>query len=204
MQTLKKLIYFLTPHERKRAFLLLLMILVMALLDMIGVASIMPFVAVLSNPSFVETNFILNKIFQISGMFGVETNQQFLFALGIFVFLLTITSIAFKAFTEYMQYRFISISEYILSKRLVEGYLFQPYSWFLNRNSADLGKNVLSDIGTIVGGCLKPMIDLIAKSMVAIALLLLLFITDPKLSLIVCLSLGGAYFLIHNLSWRSF
>ena len=200
MQTLKKLIYFLTPNERKRAFLLLLMILVMALLDMIGVASIMPFVAVVSNPSFVETNVILNKIFQISGMFGVETNQQFIFALGIFVFLLTITSIAFKAFTEYMQYKFISISEYSLSKRLVEGYLHQPYSWFLNRNSADLGKNVLSDIGTIVGGCMKPMIDLIAKSMVAIALLLLLFITDPKLSLIVCLSLGGAYFLIYSLS----
>ncbi|MDC0992589.1 ABC transporter ATP-binding protein, partial [Candidatus Pelagibacter sp.] len=175
----------------------------MALLDMIGVASIMPFIAVLSNPSLIETNDILNKIFQISGMFGVETNQQFLFALGIFVFLLTITSIAFKAFTEYMQYRFISISEYILSKRLVEGYLFQPYSWFLNRNSADLGKNVLSEVGTIVGGCMKPMMDLIAKSMVAIALLLLLFITDPKLSLIVCFSLGGAYLLIYKLS-RSF
>ena len=200
MQTLKKLIYFLTPNERKRAFLLLLMILVMALLDMIGVASIMPFVAVLSNPSFIETNFILNKIFQISGMVGVETNQQFLFALGIFVFLLTITSIAFKAFTEYMQYKFISISEYTLSKRLVEGYLFQPYSWFLNRNSANLGKNVLTEVGTIVGGCMKPMMDVIAKSMVAIALLLLLFITDPKLSLIVFLSLGGAYFLIYKLS----
>ena len=200
MQTLKQLIYFLTPNERKRAFLLLLMILVMALLDMIGVASIMPFVAVLSNPSFIETNFILNKIFQISGMVGVETNQQFLFALGIFVFLLTITSIAFKAFTEYMQYKFISISEYTLSKRLVEGYLFQPYSWFLNRNSANLGKNVLTEVGTIVGGCMKPMMDVIAKSMVAIALLLLLFITDPKLSLIVFLSLGGAYFLIYKLS----
>ena len=200
MQTLKKLIHFLTPNERKNAFLLLLMILVMALIDMIGVASIMPFVAVLSNPSFVETNVILKKIFQISGMFGVETNQQFLFALGVFVFLLTITSIVFKAFTEYMQYKFISISEYSLSKRLVEGYLHQPYSWFLNRNSADLGKNVLSEVGTIVGGCMKPMMDLIAKSMVSIALLLLLFITDPKLSLIVCLSLGGAYFLIYKLS----
>ena len=108
MQTLKKLIYFLTPHERKRAFLLLLMILLMALLDMIGVASIMPFIAVLLNPSLIETNVILNKTFQVLGMFGVETNQQFLFSLGVLVFLLTIISIAFKALTEYVQYRFVA------------------------------------------------------------------------------------------------
>ena len=30
--------------------------------------------------------------------------------------------------------------EYNVSKRLVEGYLHQPYIWFLNRNSAELGK----------------------------------------------------------------
>jgi len=200
MQTLKKLIYFLTPHERKRAFLLLLMILVMALLDMIGVASIMPFIAVLSNPSLIETNVILNKTFQVSGMFGVETNQQFLFALGILVFLLTIISIAFKALTEYVQYRFVSFSEYYLSKRLVESYLHQPYSWFLNRNSADLGKNILSEAGTIIGGSMKPMIDLMAKSMVAIALLLLLIVIDPKLSFITFFTIGGAYFLIYKFS----
>ena len=200
MQTLKKLIYFLTPHERKRTFLLLLMILVMALLDTIGVASIMPFIAVLSNPSLIETNVILNKTFQVSGMFGVETNQQFLFVLGILAFLLTIISIAFKALTEYVQYRFVSFSEYYLSKRLVESYLHQPYSWFLNRNSADLGKNILSEAGTIVGGSMKPMIDLIAKSMVAIALLLLLIVIDPKLSFVIFFTIGGAYFLIYKFS----
>ncbi len=200
MQTLKKLIYFLTPHERKRAFLLLLMILLMALLDMIGVASIMPFIAVLSNPSLIETNVILNKTFQVLSMFGVETNLQFLFALGVLVFLLTIISIAFKALTEYVQYRFVSFSEYYLSKRLVENYLHQPYSWFLNRNSADLGKNILSEAGTIIGGSLKPMIDLIAKSMVTIAMLLLLIVIDPKLSFITFFVLGGAYFSIYKFS----
>ena len=47
MQTLKKLLLILTPHELKRAGLLLVMILIMALLDMIGIASILPFISVL-------------------------------------------------------------------------------------------------------------------------------------------------------------
>ena len=99
MQTFKKLLFLLTPHERKNAGLLLIMILIMALLDMIGVASILPFMAVLTNPNLIETNVVLNIMFQTSKIFGVETNQQFLFALGIIVFGLLIISLAFSICT---------------------------------------------------------------------------------------------------------
>ena len=69
MQIFKKLLFLLTPHERKRAVLLLVMILIMALLDMIGIASILPFMAVITNPGLVETNYILNYMFQASNIF---------------------------------------------------------------------------------------------------------------------------------------
>ena len=74
MQTLKKLLYLLSSGERKSALLLLVMMLIMALLDMIGVASILPFMAVLTNPSLIETNIFLDKLFQTLSVFGVENN----------------------------------------------------------------------------------------------------------------------------------
>ena len=52
----KKLLALLSPAERRRAYLLLGMILVMAFLDVVGVASIMPFMAVLANPAQVQAN----------------------------------------------------------------------------------------------------------------------------------------------------
>ena len=64
MKTFKKLIFLLTANERKKAVILLVIIAIMALLDMIGVASILPFMAVLTNPSLIETNSILNNVFQ--------------------------------------------------------------------------------------------------------------------------------------------
>ena len=198
MQTLKKFISLLTPDELRHAILLLLMILTMALLDMIGVASILPFMAVLTNPNIIETNIIINKMYQISIIFGVENNEEFLFALGILVFVLLITSLSFKALTTYIQVRFVQMREYTISKRFVESYLHQPYSWFLNRNSANLGKTILSEVGGVVGKGLKPLMDLIAKSMVTIALITLLIIADPKLALIVGLSLGLAYAIIYK------
>ena len=69
MSLIKKVLYFLSPKERKQAILLLLMVMIMALLDMIGVASIMPFMAVLTNPSLVETNSILISMFNTLSIF---------------------------------------------------------------------------------------------------------------------------------------
>ena len=152
--------------------------------------------AVLTNPSIIETNLILNNMFQISSKFGVENNQQFLFALGVLVFLILIFSLTFKALTTYVQLRFTQMREYSISKRFVEGYLHQPYSWFLDRHSADLGKNILSEVGAIVGGGIKPLIDLISKSVVTITLIILLILTDPKLALMISISLSTVYALI--------
>ena len=198
MKTLKKLIYLLSPQERKSAGLLLVMILLMAFLDMIGVASILPFMAVLTNPNIIETNVMLNNMFQTAGRFGIETNQQFLFALGILVFMLLVISLIFKALMIYLQIRFTIMREHSIGKRLVEGYLHQPYSWFLNRHSADLGKNILSEVTSVISNGISPMLSLIAHGAVALALITLLIITDPKLALIACITLGIAYVLIYK------
>jgi len=196
MQTFKKLLFLLSPNELKNGSFLLIMIILMALLDVIGVASILPFMAVLTNPSIIETNLILNAMFQFSKIFGVENSRQFLFALGILVFLMLVSSLTFKALTTYVQVRFVLMREYSIGRRLVEGYLHQPYSWFLNHHSADLGKTILSEVGQVIGLGLSQMMELIAKGIVAIALITLLIIINPKLALIVGLSLAGMYLLI--------
>jgi ATP-binding cassette, subfamily B, bacterial PglK len=202
VKTFKKLFFLLTRNERKSAGLLLIMIIISALLDMMGVASILPFFAVLTNPSLIETNIILKTIFQATGRFGVENNQQFLFILGALVFFLLILSLAFKALTAYVQIRFVQMREYSISKRLVEGYLNKPYSWFLSRHSADLGKNILSEVSEVINNGIQPLIELIAKGILVITLITLLAIVDLKLTLIVGLTLGCAYilifFIIHN------
>ena len=196
MHTVYKLVDLLTPLERKRAGLLLGMILVMALLDMIGVVSIMPFIAVMANPELVESNVFLNTAFTVANRFGVDSAEQFLFWLGIFVFLLLLVSLAFKALTTYAQLRFALMREYSISKRLVEGYLNQPYSWFLCRNSADLGANILSEVEKVIYQAVIPMIVIIAQGAVATALLIVLVLIDPKLALIVGLTLAASYALI--------
>ena len=86
MWNIKKLLYLLTSYERRRAMLLLVMILFMALLDMLGVASIMPFIAVLTNPNLVETNEILNTAMS-SQVFLVSKLINSFYLFWVFLFL---------------------------------------------------------------------------------------------------------------------
>lgn len=196
MKVIKKILDLLTAPERKRAGVLLCMMLTMALIDTIGVASIMPFMAVLASPGLVETNLFLKNSFTAANRFGIDTTEKFLFALGIVVFVLLLISLALKAITTYAQLRFTLMREYSIGKRLVEGYLYQSYSWFLSRNSADLGKTILSEVGTVIGNGVTPMMNLIAQGAVAIMLLAMLILVDPKLAFIVGLTLTLVYAII--------
>lgn len=193
MKTIKNFLYLFTHDEIKHLALLIIMILIMASLETIGVLSILPFIAVLSNLDLIQTNSVLNYMFEFSKIFGVQNDYQFLLVLGILVFLILVISLCFKGLTTYAQHQFIQMREYTIGTRLVKLYLRQPYSWFLNRHSSDLGKNILSEVQTIVGNGLNPLIELLAKGSVSIAIIFLLIMIDIKLALIVGLALSGAY-----------
>ena len=198
MRKFKKLILILSPYERKRAWYLLFMIMIMALIDMLGVASIMPFIALLTNPDIIETNAILKFAYLKGSFFGIENEKQFLIAAGIFVFLLLITSISFKVLTTYFQSIFIEMTKHNISERLVGKYLYQPYTWFLDRNSSILGKSILSEVGNVMGRGLTPMISLISNSLLTLLLFVLLVLVEPALTLIVILIVSVFYGLVYK------
>jgi len=192
--TLKQLFDLLSNKERRQAYLLFVMILIMGLLDMIGIASVMPFLSVLANPDVVETNHYLSAAYD---KLGFSDKNSFLYFIGIAVFVTLIVSIVFKAATHYAIYLFTHMRGYSISRRLVSGYLRQPYEWFLSRNSADLAKTVLSEVEQVIFSAMIPAMMLIAYAATALALVLLLLVVNPLLSIIMTALLGGAYALTY-------
>ena len=198
MKTLNKFIYLLSTHERRRIIFLLFTVMIMAFIEMLGLASILPFIGMLSNPDILNTNKYLGEIFNYAKNFGVDSENEFIFFLGTFVFTLLIISLIFKASTTYLQVRFNSMCQYNIGRRIIEGYLNKSYSWFLNRNSAELGKNILTEVSTVVGNGLAPLLNLVVQSIMSLTILTLLIIVDPKLALIIGLILCLAYVIVYK------
>lgn len=196
LKTIRKLLFLLTSQERKRALLLLVMIVIMAALDVVGVASIMPFMAVLSNPGVIETNALLSYTYSVMGF---KNPADFMFFLGIVVIVVLVLSLTFKAITTYAQLRFSLMREYTIGKRLIEGYLNQPYAWFLNKHSANLGNTILTEVNQVMGSAMAPMMNVIAQGLLSLALLVLLVIMNPMIAFIVGAVLGITYAIIYYL-----
>jgi ATP-binding cassette, subfamily B, bacterial PglK len=195
MQILKKIFFFLNPRELKFSAFLLIMIVINGFLDVLGVASVFPFITVIVNPSVIETSYILNNIFKFSNKFAVVTKQEFILFLGILTFIILFISLIVKALTSYLITRFATRFEFTVGQRLIKGYLEQDYSWFLDRNSADMGSAILSEI-QMIGLALKSLMDLIANSIVVIGFIILLILIDLKFAIIIIFILGLVYLII--------
>lgn len=186
-----------TPAERRRAWLVFTLMLCMALIETVGVVSVMPFVMVLASPDVVRENVYFAALYDT---LGFQTTNSFLIFLGSVVFLLFIFTLAFKALTTYAITRFSSMRLHTIGCRLLSAYLRQPYEFFLQRNSADLGKSILSEVSQVTSGVLLPLLRIVSGMTVATALLLLLLYVEPFISIFVAVLLGGSFSLVYFFS----
>lgn len=189
-KTIRKLLALIDRRERAQAAGLLALIILMAFVEVLGIASILPFMAVLSNPEVVETNRWLRAGYE---MLGFESVNRYLFFLGLVVLFILIASNTLKAVTRWATLHFSFMCGHLISKRLFTHYLNQPYSFFLERNSAHLSKNVLSEVQALVQNIFIPMMDLLARALVTVTVLGFLLFIDPLLAVIAAAVLGGAY-----------
>jgi ABC-type multidrug transport system fused ATPase/permease subunit len=182
MNTFKQILDLLSSQEKKRAALLLILILFTVFIDVLGVASILPFIGLLANPKLIETNKYLSYLYNKSNIIGIDGNEQFLFAIGTSVFVILIISLFIRALSNYAQIRFSLMREFTIGKRLFEGYLSQPYIWFLDKNSSDFAKNILSEVSNVIHQAVIPFINLIAQSTVTVAMLILIILVNPQIA----------------------
>jgi ABC-type bacteriocin/lantibiotic exporter with double-glycine peptidase domain len=192
-KTLNKLYDLLDARERRRALLLLGMILIMGIIETTSVASVMPFVAVLTHPGTIESNQYLSAAYRL---LGFQQTATFLLFLGLIVLVTVVGSTAFKALTTWAMLRFTSMRQYTVSRRLFKSFLYRPYYWFFGQHSADLGRTVLSEVAQVITGALIPTMQMAAQGVVVILLIALLLVVDPVLAFTVSLVLGGAYALV--------
>ncbi len=196
LETVRRLFELMLPEERRRARLLFVVMLVVAILETAGVVSIMPFMALVANPHVVETNLYLARLYQ--GLAFSSTDAFLVFA-GIVTLVLLTLSNAASMLLVWVMFRFVYLQDHLLSARLIERYVGRPYAFFLTRNSAELVKNILSEVTSVVHGLLIPSLQIAAKGLVALFLAGLLLLADPWLAMGVAIVLGGAYAAIYLL-----
>ena len=192
--TFRKLFSILSSDERRTSLWMLVLMVVGALFEAAGVASIIPFISVLSDPSMVTENAWLANAYAWSGMENVEA---FTVAMGFLFLVVFVVSLALKALNQWVQLRFSKLRVHSVGSRLLKGYLEQSYEWFLSRHTSTLSTTILSEVNQVISKSLLPAIEMVAQTIVVVALVILLLIIDPVLAVSATFVLGGAYAIIY-------
>ena len=192
---LKKVISILDNKERRFFYYLSFAFFFVAIIETFGVVLIIPFIEIASNPEVINSNYQLN---QINEFFQFNNTNSFILFLGISYFFYLIFSQAFKAVIMYLQLRYTFSLEASISKRLLESYLRQTYSWFLDKHSGDMGKGILSEVAETIHYSLNPLLAMISQLFLTTLLITLIVLVNPLVALITLLFLLVLNLLIFN------
>jgi ABC-type multidrug transport system fused ATPase/permease subunit len=161
-----------------------------SLIDVLGVSSILPFMAVVGNPELIQTNPSLHKIFTV---LEFESTNTFLVGLGAAALVIMVFSNAVSLASSSAILWFSYNLGHSLSTQILSNYVRQPYAYFLERNSSNLVLNCTDDVARVINGMTVPLLQAIAKVIIAISILLLVMWVDPWLAVLLGAVIGTVY-----------
>jgi ATP-binding cassette, subfamily B, bacterial PglK len=176
--------------EQKELIFLFIGILFMGFLEVVGVASIGPFMAIISTPELIHENKYLSFIYVFV---NAKNDQSFIILIGVSVIVVLLFSNVYQAYMTWKITHFTQFQASRLSTQLLRQYLMQPYSFFLNKNTSELGKNILNEVSRAVGGVVLQALLVLSKVIITVFLFILLLLLDPVIAVISLIILGSVY-----------
>ncbi len=194
MRALIDLIRVMRARDRRRLALIAFGLTVAALLEVVGVASVIPFLTLVGDPSAAGR---IPYLADLRAALGLADERGFLLVTGAAALAAILATALVNAGLTYAQLLFTHLAGYGFSRRLLFRYLDRERLFFARTNSAELAKNVLSETDRLVVGVLTPATVLASRATSALAIILFLLVYAPQLALILGGGFGGLYVAIY-------
>lgn len=191
----RKIWDLLTFAERRSVVVLLGLMFIGMVLETLGIGLVVPLTVLLTQRDF-STNYpAFETVLQLLG----NPSQHILVASGMLVLVgVYLIKALFLVFLAWRQALFAFGVQAQLSQRLFAIYLCQPYSFHLQRNSAQLICNVINEVNAFTFSGILPGMILLAETMVLLGLCSLLLVAEPLGALIAMSVLGAAAWGFHR------
>jgi ATP-binding cassette, subfamily B, bacterial PglK len=194
IKTYRKLFTLFDARERRNFWLLTGLMMLVAAAEIVGISAVLLLLNVIAAPGTIETHWALSFVYDTLGF----TNEfSFQIALAATVLCVVALGLAVKATGTYVMTRYSTMRGYSISSRLLSAYLRQPYPWFLQRNSAELEKNLLTEVDGLIARVITPSLRMVSNAMMVLSILAFLLIVDPVVTLFCGGGLGLGYGVIY-------
>jgi HlyD family secretion protein len=175
-QLIRKLFTLITPAQKKQYFRLQLLLVLMALVELIGIGSIAPFMAIIGDMTILQNENVIASIYHAS---GIDSEQQFVFFLGFGVLVMLVTSAFISMLATWRMSMFATRIGVELSHRLYEYYLHQDWIFHVSGSSAQHMRKIANEATRLTDSVLTPLMVMNARIVSVFFISTAIFIYDP-------------------------
>lgn len=194
MTTIRRLLALLEPAQLRAALILLFLMLIGMVLETLGIGLIIPMLAIVTEPAAASRFAFLGDLLARFGSTSPESSIVIM--LGLLVAVYAVKAV-FLAYLAWRQAHFVFAIESGLSRRLYAGYLRQPFTFHMQRNSAILIRNVTTGVGQFAGAIMAANV-LASELLVLGGIAALLIYAEPLGAALVGGALGLAAYSFHH------
>lgn len=193
----KKLNSLFTKNDKIFLLFLIFLSVFIALIEMVGIAAIMPFISVASNFNIIESNEYYKFFYNI---FEFTKYIDFVMIFGVLLVVFYIIRGILNLLYFYLLSKFSKGRMHLLAFRLFESYLGLSYHQFIDRNSSELSKSIINETQylTII---ISAILLMISEVFVVIFIYSAMLYINWKITFVMTLFLSlNALFLVKKIS----
>jgi len=181
MKKIRNIIKTIPIEFKKKFYFIILINFLVGILEMITIASILPFMIVVINPDSFLNNSILVAI---SNYFLFENQADFAMVMAIIIGLIASVSICFSIFNIWLTNRFIFNLSAVLSSKLFKHYMFLDFKEFIKKPTSELIGKIILQTQRYADGVIGSFLIVFQKLSTITILTTLLLIINFKVSVL--------------------
>ncbi|MGV0953525.1 MAG: ABC transporter ATP-binding protein [Fluviibacter sp.] len=176
--------------NRRRLQLLGLIVLMLfgSLAEMATLGAVVPFLALLADPSMVNNYPFMQTVF---GWFGTS-EADFLLSAGILFSLVAMSAAVVRMLMMWSCMKFSYGLGADIGAEVYRRTLYQPYSWHVSRNSSEILAGI-DKVNHLVNGVLTPLVQGTVAFVIAFGILSMLLVIDTQTALIAGIGFSVLY-----------
>ena len=193
---IRQLFSLLSPRQVKQFYILQVLVVVMAFTELLGIASIAPFMALVGDISILEKSNVFAELYQMSGL---TDPMDFVFYTGLLVLVALTISTLVSMFTIWKLSLYGASVGIEIADRLYAYYMQEDWQFHASGSSAQLTKQVSTEAMRITGGIIQPLMQMNAKVVLAVLISVSILIYNPVIAIVGLFIFALAYFLLYKL-----
>ncbi|MBW3225620.1 ABC transporter ATP-binding protein [Marinobacter adhaerens] len=196
MNLIRSLLALIGKENQIKLVFLQILFLIAAVLQVTGIASIAPFITMISDQSAIDNNRVLAFLY---GSYAFVSKTQFMVVYATSVVVLLLIG---NAVSSYALWRLFKTSMALgahVQRTVYNSYLENDFTFFAMNNSSRLISKVTQEIPRMVYMVIQPILTMISQFFIAILIVAALLLVDIQIAVIATIIVGSVYFLIFRI-----